>query len=58
MTETEIVREHMARPLRRLPADQLVEHLAHPRRPLGDDVRAAIKTVLAEKHVSVPREAA
>lgn len=55
MTETETVREHMARALRRRPTQELVEHLAHPKRPLGDDVKASIEAVLTERHVPLPR---
>jgi hypothetical protein len=59
MTDTEVLREHMARALRRQPDAVLLEHHAESVRlgrtaALSADVKAAIETVLAERRVSLP----
>lgn len=59
MTDTEVLREHMARALRRQPDEILLEHRAEALRlgrtaALTGDVQAAIETVLAERGVELP----
>lgn len=56
MTDAELLREHMARALRRQPDAILLEHRAEAVRlgrtaALASDVQAAIETVLAERRV-------
>lgn len=59
MTDTEVLREYMARALRRQPDEVLLEHRAEAIRlgrtaALTGDVQAAIETVLAERGIPTP----